>query len=235
MIGPDLFSRASGDDCNHDAAALPMTPEKRDIPFLMGTVKVTTMKRQQELTPEVFDQLLRWLSPEDRNAAGRRYEQVRSRLIKIFECRGCVAAEDLADETLNRVARKVAEIAKDYVGDPALYFYGVAEKVYLEYRRQVAVRQMPLPAEVAEEKVIPEQAEQRYTCLEGCMERLPGHNRELIMAYYSQHDDPRSKINSRKELSEQMGIGANALWIRVHRIREGLKKCVTECLRRKAS
>src|SRR5215471_15353196 len=104
------------------------------------TDRASDERRRHELTPEAFGQLLDWLDRDrDRDRAGRRYEQIRSHLIKIFECRGCATAEDLADETINRVAGKVAQIAEGYVGDPALYFYGVAEKIYLEHARKRSV------------------------------------------------------------------------------------------------
>jgi DNA-directed RNA polymerase specialized sigma24 family protein len=196
------------------------------------TVRTADEKRRRELTPEAFGQLLNWLD-QDRDRAGLRYEQIRSRLIKVFQCRGCAAAEDLADETINRVAGKVFAIAASYVGDPALYFYGVAEKIYLESLRRTPALFVPLPASVAEKETRREEPDQRFACLERCMERLSYHHRELVLAYYGQHKDPKSKINHRKKLSEQMGIGPNALWIRVHRIREGLKKCVAECLQRR--
>ena len=73
------------------------------------------------MTQESFDSLLAWLDA-DRERAGRRYEEIRRRLIKILACRGCHDPEDLADEAINRVAGKVGEVAKDYSGDPALYF-----------------------------------------------------------------------------------------------------------------
>ena len=92
-------------------------------------------KKQWELTQESFNQLLAWLSPS-RDQAGRKYEEIRFRLIKILTCRGCLVPEDLADETINRVAKKVPEIAATYVGDPALYFFGVANNVHLEFLRR---------------------------------------------------------------------------------------------------
>src|SRR5262245_21687271 len=58
-----------------------------------------------DMTPEEFDRLLLWLNP-DRDKAGEKYEWIRKRLIKIFVCRGCNVPEELADKTINRVARK---------------------------------------------------------------------------------------------------------------------------------
>ncbi|HKP37054.1 MAG TPA: hypothetical protein VJT71_09355, partial [Pyrinomonadaceae bacterium] len=59
------------------------------------------------LAQEDFDRLLAWLDA-DRERAGVIYEKIRWRLITIFAARNCVTPEDLADETLDRVARKVA-------------------------------------------------------------------------------------------------------------------------------
>jgi DNA-directed RNA polymerase specialized sigma24 family protein len=190
------------------------------------------MRRQPDLTPETFGRLLDWLD-RDRERAGQRYEQIRLRLIKILTCRGCAAAEELADETINRVAEKTRQITENYVGDPAAYFLGVAENIYREYRRKAVAHEAALPADIEERKEpLREDAEHRYRCLEQCMERLSMQNRELILAYYGSAENPRHKIDSRKTLSERLGIGANALWIRAHRIREGLRKCIDACVER---
>ena len=61
------------------------------------------MKKDWELTPQAFNQLLDWIGP-DRETAGKRYEEIRLRLIKIFTARGCHIPEELADETFNRVS-----------------------------------------------------------------------------------------------------------------------------------
>jgi DNA-directed RNA polymerase specialized sigma24 family protein len=191
---------------------------------------LTRTRRQADLTPESFGRLLDWLD-HDRERAGQRYEQIRLRLMKIFTCRGCTMAEELADETINRVAEKTQQIAETYVGDPAAYFQGVAENIYREYRRKTLAHETALPVDLEERKEpVQENAELQYRCLEQCMERLPAQNRELILSYYGSTDNPRHKIDSRKALSDRLGIGANALWIRAHRIREGLKKCIDTCI-----
>lgn len=174
------------------------------------------------LTAEEFNQLLGWLNP-DRDSAAKRYEQIRSRLIRIFVCRGCSAADELADRTIDRVAAKIRQIAGSFEGDRALYFYGVAEKIYLEHVKQVSVP-VSLPPERSSAET-----EAKYQCLEGCMERLSVHNRELILAYYGNSEGSRTA--TRKDLAERLGLGANALWIRAHRIRESLRKCVSDCFK----
>src|SRR5438105_3823358 len=91
--------------------------------------------KQQVLTQIDFDSLLDWLD-SSREKAGEKYEMIRGGLIDIFHYRGCTGPEDLADVTINRVAKKVHKIRNSYAGDPARYFYGVAKKVYLEYLKQ---------------------------------------------------------------------------------------------------
>lgn len=182
---------------------------------------LTSRKKQWVLTQQTFDDLLAWLAPE-REQAGRKYEEIRYRLIKIFTCRGCPIPEELADETINRVTRKLAEVAATYVGDPALYFYGVAHNVHLEY-----LRKKPQP--VIQPPVEPEEdSEREYECLDECMQKLTEQNRTLVLEYYQ--EDKQAKINQRRELAERLGIALNALRIRAHRIRAHLQKCVLHCL-----
>lgn len=167
-----------------------------------------------------FDRLLAWLH-SDREQAGRKYEDIRRRLIKLFACRGCHEAEDLADETINRVARKTEEITESYSGDPALYFYGVANKVHHEYLRKKPAPPPPPPLES-------DDAEREYECLDQCMQQLASDSRELVLQYY--HEEKRAKIEHRKQLALSLGIGINALRLRAFRIREALQRCVLRCL-----
>ncbi len=184
-------------------------------------------KKEWNLTEDVLAKFLIWLNP-DPNQAGEKYEEIRRRLIKIFACRGCNCAEDLADETINRVARKVSEIAETYVGDPALYFYGVAHYVHHEFLRKKPDPQPPPP--LADES---SRTEEEYECLEQCMESLPARSKELFLQY--SQEEKGAKIEHRKQLAQQLGIPLNALRIRACRIRAHLQACVLECLKNKAS
>lgn len=179
------------------------------------------MKKQWVLTQEAFDSLLNWLDP-DRERAGQKYETIRLGLIKIFACRGCRDAEELADESINRVTSKVGELAKTFRGDPSLYFYGVGHKVHLEYSSKSPLKlELPVPTPDESETVA-------YDCLDECMTKLTAKNRELVLRYYQ--EDKRAKIDNRKQMAEELGIGLSALRIRAHRIRVPLQKCVESCL-----
>lgn len=184
------------------------------------------MKKDWVLTQDAFDGLLAWLDP-NRELAAQKYETIRIRLIKIFACRGCSEAEDLADETINRVTRKLPEIQAGFEGEPARYFYGVANKIHLEY-----VRRKP-PPPLANPKIDSEESELEYQCLDRCVEKLTPENRDLVLSYYQ--EEKHAKIEHRKNLAAKLGIAANALRIRAHRIRATLLECVQQCVREAAA
>lgn len=179
------------------------------------------MKKDWVLTPEGFNALLAWLDP-DREVAAQKYESIRGRLIKIFACRGCLDAEDLADETINRVISKLPEIQQAFTGEPARYFYGVANKVHLEY-----VRRRPVPT-LPDLQTQSEESELRFACLDRCMSKLAAEHRGLLLSFFQ--EEKHAKIEHRKGLAQGLGITANALRIRVHRMRASLYGCVKQCL-----
>lgn len=183
------------------------------------------MRKPRLVDQDSFDKLLIWLHT-DRELAARKYEDIRRRLITIFTYRGCAEAEDLADETFDRVTCKVREVAETYVGDPALYFYGVAYNVHMEYTRSRFSRPSPPPPPPPDEAE--QESEPAYECLEECMQRLARGDRELVLQYYQ--EDKRAKIENRKQLAARLGIALNALRIRAFKIRQALQKCVLECV-----
>ena len=191
------------------------------------------MKKEWVISQEAFDAMLDWLDA-DRERAGNKYEAIRLRLIKIYTCRGCQAAEELADETINRVIARIVEIADGYRGDPALYFYGVAQKVFLENSRKEHGPQAHVPLDYAAVSLstqgvaLVEDFEPEYRCLEQCLERLLPENRDLVVRYYQQ--ERQAKIDHRKMLASELGIAVNALRLRAHRIRLTLQRCVMDCL-----
>jgi RNA polymerase sigma factor (sigma-70 family) len=182
---------------------------------------------------EHFDKLLAWFDT-DRERAGEKYEEVRHSLIKIFLWRGCSRAEDLADEVINRVMRKIDSLLETYQGDPSLYFYGVARILLLEYQRKefrlddaltTVNTAAPAPDNASD------QADLKFTCLEVCLQKLSEDDRKLILLYYQ--NEKSAKIDFRKKLAEQIGGTTNALRVRVHRIRNILDECITNCLKQR--
>jgi DNA-directed RNA polymerase specialized sigma24 family protein len=177
-----------------------------------------------DLTKESFDRLLDWLDA-DRDSAALKYEKIRLRMVKILASRGCCEAETLTDEIIDRVAAKMDWLIPNYVGDPMLYFYGVAQNVHKEY-----LRKKPRTDLAATEVEPPsyEERERQLECLDSCIKQLPEDNARLAIRYYQ--GEKQAKIYNRKQLAAELGITLDALRIRAHRIRLELKKCVLFCL-----
>jgi RNA polymerase sigma factor (sigma-70 family) len=184
------------------------------------------------LTREGLDALLAVLDA-DRQRAGERYEEIRRRLVKLFECRGVADPDEAADETMDRVARRLAEGEHIRAGEPAAYIHGVARNVLRErWRRQQERRDAsaaaPEPYARPEEDAA--ELESRLQCLERCLAALTPESRRLVRAYYAQGSGWDSA--ARKELAASLGITSNALWVRAHRLRVRLERCVADCLDR---
>jgi DNA-directed RNA polymerase specialized sigma24 family protein len=178
------------------------------------------MNKDWGMSEESFEALLDWLDP-DREQAAIKYEQIRSGLIKFFANRGLSDAEDLADETINRVARRLNEIKDQVIGEKSRYFFGVARMVLREFLRR---KQPQAPPGIIDSTRV----EAEHRCLEECMAQLSKENRELVLGYYQA--DGREKIDQRRKLAEKLGIAPNALRIRAYRIRSALQKCVQRCV-----
>lgn len=181
-----------------------------------------------ELTEESFNLFLSWLS-EDREVAGQKYEDIRRRLIKILECRGCAQPEEVADEALNRFMRRLPELIHTYSGDPFPYILKTARNVQHEREKK---QPLPLPDKAdevpAEPVEIDEDDERVHNCLDQCLSKFEPKSRNLLLDYYQ--NEKQSKIDFRKTLAKQLGIAANALRLRVHRLRTNLQTCLNNCL-----
>ncbi|HZS05333.1 MAG TPA: sigma-70 family RNA polymerase sigma factor [Blastocatellia bacterium] len=188
-------------------------------------------KKDWVLTEGSLDRLLARLDP-DRERAGEVYENLRRVLISFFEWRGCVFPEDQADETLNRVARKIEE--GEQIQDFRGYCYGVARRLWLEVaqeqgkelKRRVAPEELSVASAPVEEN--PEK-EARLACFERCLHRLPAESRALIVQYYQ--SEKRGKIDNRAGMAKQLGVSLNSLRVRAYRIRAQLDECISRCLR----
>jgi hypothetical protein len=167
---------------------------------------------------EAFHKLLTWLDP-DREKAGEKYQKIHLRLSRIFAAKGCRQGEDLADETVNVVARKIDWLIKNYVGDPVFYFLGVAKKIYQP------PRPIPIPPPAPDNTEI----ERRCSCLEKCLNLVTSsHEREVVLRYHQ--NEKGEKIRERKQLAIELGISLNALRIRIWHIHARLRPCVQECV-----
>jgi hypothetical protein len=197
------------------------------------------LKKNWSLTESSFRQFLKWLD-EGVDSKGEKYLEMRRRLVGYFDRKNCSSPDELADETLNRVARRLEEEGSIDSISPAHYCYIVAKFVFLEYLRLTEHNSWgidelsPLsdstlsPPAIMEQRSEVENEQRRLNCLEQCLKGLELQNRELIVGYYQ--GEQRSKIENRRALAVAAGITMNALGIRVCRIRDKLEACVCRCL-----
>lgn len=188
-----------------------------------------------ELTAQGFIKLLERLGDDEEQAA-KKYEDLRHLLIRSFEWRGAPFPEEHADETLNRLARKLDEGVE--IRNLSDYAYTVARLVWLEALKGSDKRRTPLD-EIEHEPAAPDtsrettEKEARLVCLDDCLDALPGESRDLIMEYYV--DEKRGRIDRRRDLAERLGLRRDALANRAQRLRDKLEQCVTRCLRKKTA
>jgi DNA-directed RNA polymerase specialized sigma24 family protein len=179
-----------------------------------------------ELTEEAFAKFLACLDP-DPARAGEKYEELREALLKLLDWRGARFPEELVDEALNRVTRKLEE--RETIRDLHTYCHGVARLVFLQSlehpgNKRVGIEELSMVA-IPE----PDVADVRRECLNYCLRRLPPENRELIIEYYRK--EGRQKIDYRVAMAERLGIPPSALHSRAQRIRDKLERCIMRRLK----
>jgi len=186
-------------------------------------------KSEWVLTQAAFDGFLATLD-RDRDKAGEKYEYIRLKLLKYFQwCRSDVPDID-ADETINRVTRRIYEGEDIY--NLTGYIYGVARLVHAE-----SLKRRNLTQTLDEESLIElsstgvdVEGANYQECLERCLGRLSIEDREAITEYYLYKKI--EKIECRKRLAARLGITLNTLRVKMHRQRMNLESCVEKCLAR---
>jgi RNA polymerase sigma factor (sigma-70 family) len=194
-------------------------------------------RREWTLTTDSLQRLLNWLDGGV-GSDGYAYVEMRRRLRDFFGRKNCRTPDDLADETLTRVARRLEEEGLTLAETPARYCYIVARFVFLEHLRDIKAHPMvahasgdvalqPSAASEADAAEATGTREELLACLEQCIEALDPLNRRIITQYYIGSE--RVKIDNRRELAESLGLSPNALTVRACRIRTRLETCVRRC------
>lgn len=179
---------------------------------------MATPSDQWTIDREALDRLLARLGPD----GAAEYEVLRRRLVGYLGLRGVREPEAAADETLDRVARKLTHGAA--IESIRGYVFGVARMVLLEterrdVRERIAGRSW---LAVAREEDAAE-SERRHRCLEHCLGSLPAESRELVERYHGGAED-------RQALAREADIAPGALRTRMHRLRNALADCLAGCL-----
>jgi RNA polymerase sigma factor (sigma-70 family) len=202
-----------------------------------------TKKKERVLSEDALERLLERLDGA-RDRAEQKYQTIRRKLIKYFDWRGCGFPEDLADETLYRVAAQIGEGLVIRSSEPSVYFRGVARNVLHEYWEKPEREMVDLdglaeferpsfdPREQERRADEKEQMEARLECLDRCRQKLPPETDDLLQLYYE--GEGRDRIETRNQIAARLNISMNTLRIRVCRVKEDLKSCVENCLGRTA-
>jgi DNA-directed RNA polymerase specialized sigma24 family protein len=194
-------------------------------------------RKKPILTQFAFSRLLEWLD-DGVDSHGEQYLEMRRRLVTYFDRRNRPNADELADETFNRIARTLEQSGVIETTPPARYCYVIAKFVLLESlrreRRFVPFNE-PRDADASTRRRVGLiDADERHSiqahrldCLDRCLEELRPEQRDMAIEYY--RDVRREKIERRRALATRLGITMNALAIRACRLRDTLMTCVEGC------
>lgn len=166
---------------------------------------------------------------DDPERAGVEYESLRRTLLRFFDWRGVPTADAAADDTLDRLARRLA--AGEPVADVRAFALGIARLVALERYRRPDARHEPIDPVVGARLAAPTghaDDDQRQGCFDGCFGELADDVRGLIVRYYA--DAGRPRIDARAALAQELRLSPNALRLRAQRVRDRLEACIMRCL-----
>jgi hypothetical protein len=184
------------------------------------------MANRSNMSQDDFDRLLQWFGP-DRGMSGKKYLETHEKLTRLFHFNGCNRPEDLADEVMNRVAKKPPSLENPN-SDHIAVLLGFGRNVLHEYWRERArfdeARDLREEPSGMDESTLKELQAQ---CLDGCLEQLGEDAKYLLLEYHEY--EPGEKIRHRKAMAEARHMTLNALRLRACRWKSVLADCVRSC------
>lgn len=189
------------------------------------------------LNRPAFEGLLSSLDADEGRAA-QEYERLRERLIIFFAGRRGPEPEESADETLDRVSRRIDE--GEPIRDVTRFAYGVARLVLSESFKRVR-RRRRLLTDMAfssapgrwDDSARTFASDAGVECMRRCAARLRPEDRDLILGYYE--SGGRDRQEERKALAARLDLSPVALRLRAFRIRRVLETCTRSCLASQAA
>lgn len=174
-----------------------------------------------------FKRFLKWLASEGNDSA-EVYEHIRNVLIKIFNAKGFQSADEMADETIDRVISKIDELEKNYDGKKLHYFLSVARFIQLEH-----LKKRTFEIEIEKLEAMPDRNRfqdddeifsTNILLLKECLKKLNRKNRSIIWDYFNV--SKKNKIEKHKKIAEKFSLTHNSLRIKVFRIKKNLAECI---------
>lgn len=155
---------------------------------------------------------------------GIEYADLHRVVTAFFIGRRCGAdSEDLADATLDRVAKKCNR--GETIQNFASYSISTADKVYKEYCRdrekfRAALRELSYLNRDVDQ--LEKDIDVRRECQKMCIKRLSLPDHQLVVDYYVTGKD-------RSAFAAELGIPLATLRTRIHRLNLRIAKCVQNC------
>jgi RNA polymerase sigma factor (sigma-70 family) len=162
-------------------------------------------------------------TPEE---SGIEYERLRSKLILFFSRRMLQFPEDLADEALDRLARRIVE--GTIIDSIPAFALGIGRHLALEQMKNRAETMgddfwdnVPAPSAT-------QSSEEEIARMERCLKTLRPDEAKLLRGYYLATED--TPMKTRGKLAKRLGISANTLRQRVFLARQRLRDCMTSAV-----
>ena len=150
----------------------------------------------------------------------KRYKQLRLTMVKFFAWKRCEDPDSLADETISRAVKNLSEGEEIRADNPYSYIYAIATHVFMEYLREKKKREV-IVSDLPDH--LKSYLEESQDCRKQCLQKLSKDKLSLLQTYYM-GEEPR------ETLAQSLKISLNALRLQVHRLKQELRTCETDCL-----
>jgi RNA polymerase sigma factor (sigma-70 family) len=175
--------------------------------------------------------LLSLLHPDEQQAAVE-YRKLHERLVRFFDWNNVEDSLALADEAIDRLAKRAGEAGIERgVRNASSFALGVARHLLQEEARR-RQQEMELSRHLKEEAraaTLHWESRPMEDALQECLLRMPRDRRELIKAYYTYGGGEKAKAH--QELAERLGLSLNSLRNRALRARQELETCIRKSQR----
>jgi len=182
---------------------------------------------------EIFKELLNLLHPDEAQAAVE-YQNLHQRLARFFDWNNVQDPMALADEALDRLAKRAAEPDSNKgVHNVSAFALGIARHLLQEeVRRQLKMGEISRHWRAMESARTQEpEAEALEDALHQCLGKMQPERQRLIEAYYNYGSNDKIKLH--QQLAEAEGLSLNALRNRALRARHELEACIRKQLGKK--
>lgn len=163
----------------------------------------------------LLSDVLREFFDADPDRCRVQYADLRARLKKYFDWRGCRNPDELTDETITRAVQRITEGAP--VADLMHYCYGIARFIRMEEWKKRHELVVTTDLEGASASMDASASLEQTILAKECLRMVPPDEEILLREYF---------WGDRNDLADRLHITPNALRIRIYRILEKIRQLV---------